>query len=58
MPRKSPFLSFVVPTELLRQIDDYRFKYRFQTRAATIKYLLRCALELNPEPPNGEDQVP
>jgi len=45
MPSKKPFLSFVIDPELLRKIDDYRFKHRFESRAAAVKYLLKIALE-------------
>lgn len=45
MPSKKPFLSFVIDPELLKQIDDYRFKHRFESRAAAVKHLIRVALE-------------
>ncbi len=46
MTTKKPFLSFVIDEELLKRIDDYRYKNRFPTRAAAIKRLLEIALDL------------
>jgi hypothetical protein len=44
---KKPFLSFVIAAELLAAIDDYRFTHRFESRAATITWLLKQALGLS-----------
>ena len=44
MASKKPFLSFVIEEELLKRIDDYRFKNRFESRAAAVKHLLEVAL--------------
>lgn len=54
MPSKKPFLNFVIEPDLLERIDEYRFKNRFESRAAAIKYLLRVALEVE-EGEEGED---
>ena len=55
-PRGSekPFLSFVIDPDLLKRIDDFRFKNRFATRAAAIKWLLDWALDQKPVVPKGE----
>lgn len=58
MPRHtSPMITLVIPKDLLQRIDDFRFSHRFRSRAATIKWLLSWALNKNPQPPNGSDQV-
>lgn len=44
MPTDKPFLSFVVEEELLKKIDDYRFKKRFASRAEAIRALIRAGL--------------
>jgi hypothetical protein len=31
-------------------LDDFRFKYRFQTRAAAVKWLLTAALDAKLKP--------
>lgn len=49
MPSKKPFLSFVIDTELLNKVDDFKFKNRFTSRAAAIKWLLEWALNQNPK---------
>lgn len=45
---EKPFLSFVIPQDLLEKIDDFRFRERFPSRAAAIKWLLRWAVEKAP----------
>lgn len=35
-------------TELLNRVDDFRFKHRFESRAAAIKWLLDWALKQKP----------
>ncbi|MDO9566540.1 MAG: hypothetical protein Q7J15_07360 [Candidatus Desulfaltia sp.] len=53
MPSKKPFLSFIIEPELLKLIDDYRFKHRFESRAAAIKHLIKIALELEEKKDNN-----
>ena len=45
-----PYLNFVVDPELLKRVDDFRFKHRFATRAGAIKWLLDWALRQKPVP--------
>lgn len=45
-----PFMHFVIDPALLKRIDDFRFKHRFTTRAAAIKWLLAWALKQKPAP--------
>jgi len=49
MASDKPLLNFVVEPELLKRLDDYRFKNRFESRAAAIKWLLEWALKQNPK---------
>jgi len=51
MPSDKPFLSFLVEPELLKRLDDFRYKHRFPTRAQAIKWLLDWALKQKPAPP-------
>jgi len=39
MGSEKPFLSFVIDPEFLKRLDDFRFKHRFESRAAAIKWL-------------------
>ena len=41
-------LNFIVEDSLLERIEDFRFKNRFATRAAAIKWLLDWALKQKP----------
>jgi len=43
-------LNFLIELELLKRVDDFRFKHRFQTRAAAIKWLLDWAMNQKPVP--------
>ncbi|MEX2264115.1 MAG: hypothetical protein WD696_19330 [Bryobacteraceae bacterium] len=45
MATEKPFLSFLVEPDLLKRVDDFRFKHRFDSRAAAIKWLLKAALD-------------
>jgi hypothetical protein len=54
MPSEKPFLHFVIEPELLKRIDDFRFKQRFETRAAAIKWLLTWALDQKAKPIHTE----
>lgn len=45
MASEKHLVNFVIDPELLKQIDDFRFRYRFVSRAAAIKYLLKWALD-------------
>jgi len=45
-----PLLNFLIDRELLKRIDDFRFKNRFDSRAAAIKWLLEWSLDQSPVP--------
>lgn len=49
-----PLLNFVIAPDLLKRLDDFRFKHRFPSRAAAIKWLLDWALKQKPEPAAGK----
>ncbi len=55
-------LNFIVDDSLLRRIEDFRFKNRFPTRAAAIKWLLDWALKQKPSVRNlmqePEEELP
>lgn len=54
MSSDKPLLNFVIEPELLKRLDDFRFKHRFASRAAAIKWLLEWSLKQNPKPePKG-----
>lgn len=52
MSSDKPVLNFYVDPDLLKRLDDFRFKARFPSRAAAIKWLLEAALKakLAPKP--------
>jgi len=54
-PSDKPYLNFVIEPELLDRLDDFRFKHRFATRAAAIKWLLAWSLDQKPVPSKKED---
>jgi hypothetical protein len=48
MPINKTLLNFIVDDRLLERIEDFRFKNRFATRAAAIRWLLDWALKQKP----------
>lgn len=58
MPSEKPFLHFVVDPDLLQRLDNFRFKHRFGSRAAAVKWLLKWALDQKPKPSEarGEEE--
>jgi hypothetical protein len=50
MPSDKPKLIFVIDEPLLKRIDDFRFEYRFPSRAAAVIWLLKYALKQAPKP--------
>lgn len=55
MPSDKPLIHFVTEKEFLDKVDDYRFEHRFKSRASAMRFLMRWALEQNPQP-SEEDQ--
>lgn len=51
---EKPYLNFVIEPDLLKRVDDFRFKQRFATRAAAVKWLLDAALKAKLAPKDGE----
>jgi len=45
-----PLLNFLIEPELLKKVDDFRFKHRFDSRAAAVKWLLEAALKSGLKP--------
>ncbi len=59
MPKsEKPYLNFLTDPELLKRIDDFRFQYRFLSRAAAINWLLDWALAQNPTPAKSAGAEP
>ena len=54
MGSDKPFLHFVIDPGLLKRVDEFRFRGRFESRAAAIKWLLGWALDHEPPVPKGE----
>jgi hypothetical protein len=53
-PSQKPYLNFIIEPDLLKRLDDFRFKNRIATRAAAIKWLLAWALDQKPAIPKAE----
>ena len=41
--------TLIMPGELLKRIDNYRFDRHFDTRAEAIRFLIDYAVKQNPE---------
>jgi len=51
MPRKEDEKQMVhmrLEESLLKRLDDFRFKYRFESRSQAARWLLRWALDQKP----------
>ena len=50
-------MQFDLP--LLKRLDDFRFKHRFESRSEAARWLLKLALDQKPVPPKeeGRDSV-
>jgi hypothetical protein len=46
-------IRLLLPKELLKSIDDFRFKYRFASRLKAIRFLIEWALTYYPEQGKG-----
>jgi hypothetical protein len=47
---KRKMLTLLFDESMIRAVDDFRFKHRFESRVAAIKWLLQFALSKNPKP--------
>lgn len=45
MPTKKPRFTVIVDEEMLKRIDDFRFKNRFPSRSAATLELIRLGLK-------------
>lgn len=55
MPSDKPKIMFVLEKKLLKDIDNFRFKHHFPSRAAAVKWLIRYALDQKPVPKFEDD---
>lgn len=51
MAADKQLLNFLIETDLLKRVDDFRFMHRFESRAAAIKWLMNWALSQKPTVP-------
>jgi len=42
---------------LLKRLDDFKFKHRFDSRTDVIRWLLEWALKQNPKPPAEKEGI-
>lgn len=54
MGTEKPVINFVIEEDFLKRVDDFRYRHRFPTRAAAIKWLLDAALKAKLAPEKGE----
>lgn len=52
LPSESSLINFVASTDLIHRINEFRYHYRFSSRARAIRWLIDAALRsgLHPEP--------
>src|SRR4051794_27310021 len=58
-PKNEPALFHLkMEKAMLERLDDFRFQYRFESRAEAHRWLLNWALEQKPIPHRGYSTVP
>jgi metal-responsive CopG/Arc/MetJ family transcriptional regulator len=53
MPTDSPekqLVHMLIDQPLLKRLDDFRFKHRFESRSEAARWLLNWALDQRPKP--------
>ena len=48
-------MQFDLP--LLKRLDDFRFKHRFESRSEAARWLLKLALDQKPVPRKEEEEI-
>ncbi len=51
MPSEKPKILFVLPEDLLRRIDDFRFDNRINSRAEAVRQLIEEGLKKSEKKP-------
>lgn len=54
MEKDKTLLHILVDGTLLKRLDDFRFKNRFQSRTEAVRWLLDAALKAKLAPKEGE----
>lgn len=53
-PTEKPLINLIIDPTLIKRIDDFRFKHRFASRAAAMRWLMAAALREGLAP--GKDE--
>ncbi len=52
-PTDKPLINLHIDPKLVKRIDDYRFKHRFESRAAAMRWLMVAAMDAKLVPKEG-----
>lgn len=55
---KKPYITLNMEEDLLREIDEFRFVERFQSRAEAMRWLMRAALDHGLRRTKGKKEKP
>ena len=50
-PKQPPTMHLKMEKAMLKKLDDFRFRHRFESRAEAHRWLLDWALDQKPAPP-------
>jgi len=50
-PKQPPTMHLKMEKAMLKKLDDFRFRHRFESRAEAHRWLLDWALDQKPVPP-------
>lgn len=46
-----------IDANLVKKLEDYRFRHRFESQSATIRFLLEYAISKKPVPPKKTERA-
>jgi metal-responsive CopG/Arc/MetJ family transcriptional regulator len=56
-PKPKQLTHLFIDENLVKSIDNFRFKHRFENRSETVRWLVRYALDAKAVPPPPEERL-
>ena len=54
--KEKQYVNVLFEEQMLKKIDEFRWKHRLASRTETIRWLIGFALKQNPKPPAEEER--
>jgi metal-responsive CopG/Arc/MetJ family transcriptional regulator len=55
--KEKQYVNVLFEEQMLKKIDEFRWKHRISSRTEAIRWLIGFALEQEPKPPVDEEQL-